>query len=188
MKLIPPQYKLAALIIAGVLAVGAVSGFTWKLTSDHYNAQIAVINAEHGKWIADNQAAVAEKLLDATEKRATAYQELNEFRGKLDERYKTDITNISRDLASLRNVKLRDPGAQTPAHGSGSGAGTGTTAGTGSAEQAGAGTGVLSQQTTEFLLGYAGEAETVSAELRICLAWKDEVETKLRAYNESVKQ
>lgn len=187
MKIIPPQYKLAALIIGVVLAVGSASVLTWKMTSDHYTAQITTINAQHEKWIADNQLAVAEKLLDATNSRATAYQELNEVRGKLDERYQTDITSIARDIAGLRNVKLRDPGSQTPANGSSGSAGAGSSPGTGGSEQASSGAGVLSEQTTEFLLGFAGEAETVSATLRTCLDWKAEVERKMVEYNKSIK-
>lgn len=183
MILIPPQYQLAAKLLAAVLALGAIGGVTWKMTSNHYEQQIQTINATHEAWIAKNGEEVAKKIAAANDERATAYKELSESRGKLDEGYIKNISDLRTAVAKLGNVRLQDPGYKAPANGSGSGTGAGNSAQTGSSAEPYPGAGILSQRASEFLLGQSLAADTHVEELRVCKAWVDEIEAKAKAYN-----
>ncbi|UMO77306.1 hypothetical protein SmaMPs15_000155 [Stenotrophomonas maltophilia phage vB_SmaM_Ps15] len=181
--IIPAQYQLAAKLLAAVLAIGAIAGVSWKVTSNHYENRIATINATHEAWIAKNGEEVAKKIAAANEERATAYKELSESRGKLDEGYIKNISDLRTAVAKLGNVRLQDPGYKAPTNGSGSGTGVGNPASPGSATESYPGAGFLSQRASEFLLGQSLSADTHVEELRVCKAWVDEIEAKAKAYN-----
>ncbi|QXN67431.1 hypothetical protein [Stenotrophomonas phage BUCT608] len=181
--IIPAQYQLAAKLLAAVLAIGAIAGVSWKVTSNHYENRIATINATHEAWIAKNGEEVAKKIAAANEERATAYKELSESRGKLDEGYIKNISDLRNAVAKLGNVRLQDPGYKAPTNGSGSGTGVGNPTSPGSAAEPYPGAGFLSQRASEFLLGQALSADTHVEELRVCKAWVDEIEAKAKAYN-----
>lgn len=168
-----------------LLAGALVSGWTsWHFTKGHYKNQITTIEALHKAEISGMQAYVNGELLRITKEKNEIELSLSEKRNDYNEEYQTSISNIRTIVNNLRDIVLYDPGTQKPGSGSGNTAGSGTTQGTGGGNGSFAGEGVLSRQSTEFLLGKAAESDAILERLRICAAWEQDIQKAVKEYQE----
>lgn len=171
-----------------LLAGALVSGWTsWHFTKGYYKNQITTIEALHKAEISGMQAYVSSEILRITKEKNEIELSLSEKRNDYNEEYQASISNIRTIVSNLRDVLLHDPGAQRPGSGSSNTASPGTTQGTGGGNGSFAGEGVLSRQSTEFLLGKAAEANAILERLRICASWEEDIQKAVKEYQEKIE-
>lgn len=162
-NLIPVQYRAAALAIAILVVLGAVAGGSWYLTAEYKDATWE-------KAIEKQKVAAAKELQTATEDVLKEERAANQRNVNLEIDNGKANTKIDTVLAANRRLAaelggLRDPGrrpssacAKSPDKASGLDTDT-------PAESR------LSAEATEFLLGFAAEADRTAEYALTCHVW-----------------
>ena len=119
-NLIPPQYRLAAYIVAAVLVVGALFGGGYKtghtFASNHYTAIIAKMEADAAKLEvekAELQTKLTAEIANVKERIVTKYVDRVKVITKKEYVYREQATNNVPDRTELSNgwVSLHDDAA-----------------------------------------------------------------------------
>jgi len=119
-NLIPPQYRLAAYIVAAVLVVGALFGGGYKtghtFASNHYTAIIAKMEADAAKLEtekAELQTKLVAEIANVKERIVTKYVDRVKVITKKEYVYREQATNNVPDRTELSNgwVSLHDDAA-----------------------------------------------------------------------------
>jgi len=172
------NYILIALICL-VVGAGASGWMTYHYTSKYdagqQKIQIDALNQKSDKTLADANQAKNQAELD-----------LANARGDIDNEYKDRINSLQGDVAKLAadNKRLRDPGTHksSPSTTSPGSNGTGSSIGSNS------GSGLLSEETSQFLWSFAGESDQYLERLRACKAWTDKLTTIINTQNDQFKK
>lgn len=165
------QIKLIGLVILLGVSIGGTWHFTKNYYTNKYDTQIAKLDKDHAKQVKE-----------LTDSKIVAERKLGESRNEIDVEHNKTIDELTARIDTLRrdNVRLRDPGAKASSCPS---TNSGTTSGSADGDET---EGLLSRQATEFLWGFAGEADRVNEELRACRKWVDDVRRITEA--ERIKQ
>lgn len=163
LNLIPIQYRALALAIAVLVVLSAVAGGSWYLTAEYKDAV-------WGEAIAKQKVAAAAELQTATDdvlkkERAAAQRNITlekehaQAKRKIDN-VLTDNRRLARELGGLRDPGRRSScGDAVPADSS-----------AGRAPDSAA-EGRLSEAATEFLLGFAADADRAAEYASACFRW-----------------
>lgn len=162
--------EIKNLVIVGLVSLllgASIAGFgAWHYTSKadalQYQAQTDKLNQK-----------ATDKEAELVKQKNKAELDLANARGTIDNEYKDTIAGFKDNIAKLTadNIRLHDPGVKTSHTAAGSDpTKTDDTPGTASTE------GLLSGQATQFLYGYALDADSTLEKLRVCEVWTDKVQ------------
>ena len=184
--------NLKTYVIVGLICMalgGASVGVgAWQLTQNYYRAQIEASDANHELALETLRRSTAEKVLGITTEKHKAELSLQEKRDELQTDFDARIGAINSAVADLRNIRLQDPGRTGPTGGSSGSAGTNNPGSTQGGVGSFAGSGVLSEQASQFLYTFGGEADVVLERLRTCQQWDREVREKVADYNARIAE
>lgn len=171
------NYILIALICL-ILGAGVAGFAAWHYTSKYDSAQQKIL-------IDDLNTKANNKLIAANDLKAKAELDLANAKGTIDNEYKDRITSLQDNVAKLSadNQRLRDPGYKSnhtrPSK---------NTTSTRSSDRSNAAAGLLSEQTSQFLWSFAGEADTYVERLRSCKAWSDKLTDTINHQNDQLRK
>lgn len=190
-NLIPPQYRLAAYIVAAVLIVGALFGGGYKtghtFATNHYTAIIADMEKKAAQLEADKaklQVDLANEIANVKERIVTKYVDRIKVIKEKEYVYRDKATNVVPDRVELSNgwVSLHDAAA------------TGNDNATGTAYSDGSGSGVKANQAlavvTDNYSACRANAEQLTAlqeYVREVQKVVDKANETIRSYNEKNK-
>lgn len=168
------------LIALAFLLLGAgVAGFgAWHYTSKYDAAQQKIL-VDGLNLKADAKLAAANKL------KAQAELDLANARGKIDNEYKDKLATLQGNVTQLAadNKRLRDPGHKSSSKPAGNNSNIAR-----SSVSTDSSAGLLSEQTSQFLWSFAGEADTYVERLRACKAWSDKLTETINAQNKQLEK
>lgn len=171
------NYILIALVCL-LLGAGTAGFAAWHYTSRYDAAQqkllVTSLNEKADK-----------KLVAMTALKSKAELDLANAKGTIDNEYKDRITTLQGNVAQLAadNKRLLDPGYKS--HHTAARSHTNSTPSSVSTDPA---TGLLSEQTSQFLWNFAGEADTYVERLRACKAWSDTLEKTINNQNDALQK
>lgn len=166
------QTALIALIIGALLAGVAV----WVMRGK----EIDLIKANHNAAIAEAKLETERANNQLNQFKLDFETKLGDAKDDLQNKYTNALGRIDKSLSDLSGRRLQDPHAN-----SGTGT-TGNSTGAGGGDGTGAGGGVLSEEASEFLYSFTGDAERILERLRVCQAWNTAIEDSFRAYSNDV--
>lgn len=149
-------------VILGAVALAGISSFgTWKFTRDY-------MNTKHELAVALGNAKAAQIQHQLSEAKVISELKLNEVKNEINADHEKRIRELDRTVLDLRNanIRLRDPGNKGSQNTCSTNPGVPN-----SSPATNPGTPILSQEATEFLLGFARDADETLEQLRTCKNW-----------------
>lgn len=174
-----PDIRALVVWISVCIVMSAISAIgSWYATSNH-------VTAKYEARIAKDALAVEQELTRLTEAKAKADKDLLEARSDIDKEYRDEINRQKSIVARLTadDVSLRDPGERPRQDTC-----TGNPGETRGSDETSSGEGILSNEATGFLLGFAATADDTLEQLRACRAWSEKLETVFSEWNETLKK
>lgn len=173
---VPGTLQIVLIALGSGLLVGSLAA--WWITDSYKDVQLEAVQAEHVAQIETIRAEAATKLLDAERARYKIEGEMKDDRANLIEDHAQRIDDLSRTIADVSELVLRDPGYRDP--------GTSTadrdSSNAGSSDQGATGAGVLSTEATEFLWSFATEADGYLEDLRTAQRWEEIIQQAMKDY------
>lgn len=164
----------AALIIGGLVAGVTV----WNIRG----TQIDLLTAQHDKALAESKLVASKAERELSDYKLDFEKSLGETKDEVQQNFNKSLATINKSIADLAGRRLQDPHANRD-----SSASNNPDSPSGS-DGSDPGTGALSEQASQFLFGFTGEADATLERLRACRVWNNEVEAKYAAYKANVDE
>lgn len=174
--------QAAGIALTVGLLVGAVTA--WSLTGSYKDAKMDTLVATHAAQIATLKSESDEKLLEVERLKSQIQGELQSEKVQLIKEHAKRVASLSTTISDISKLVLLDPGSDRNSSTGASGGASSSTSGDNTTTAAGK---ALSTEATQFLWGFATDADETLETLRTCQQWVEKVETATKKYNAELK-